>query len=715
MKENKFPNTKQELPNRQSNKPKLIIKKSPDYKGLQGFSCNLSSEFLQNHPLYSFPLLSHSDLDPTHNPSSFIYLTSSDITPLLGKYHTKSPFQLNKNGEFSLFDSLNQGGLKNSFNLTSFYSQFCSQNSYFHSTTKDQIADSTNLESSGISCHSIIDKQSISESQKALIMNLHRKFACDQADDKHFQSISMKSDISSEESDDNSLELTPEKARNELRVSGSIIEIRKSEDNVLSSMNLELSMMEWDNKRRDIQFRAWENSSKNASLLAESEELDSFMMFQSKDALNTARALETLVSVDAPPEEEGRIRMSVANRLFLNGHTASKQRLCSEHVERIQQIPPKVLFDSQTLYMETTRNYPYGVSPLLRKLVLFEENRIVLAENKQSLVVYSCPAGGFLSTPLLKYCSPPNKSFAFVPQDCHPLIDLISIPILKQLQNTPIKYLSCGYEHIVALSLQGKIYTWGLGSSGCLGHGNLKNLIIPELINSVFHETFSMIDCGGYHTLAITESGQVYSWGRNDVFQCGIDNKILTKDQIGYTALKPMLITSLSGKEISGIACGEAHSLFLSNNGEVFSCGWADEGQITIENTGESVEKVKIDEKIVRVKCGSIFSAALGENGRVYVWGNGEHGELGLGMDIKQAGLPMVVKGIQNDFVIDIVCGESHTIAMSYNKIFGWGKGIVESFEDYEKYPPGSDIICYAPVLLKEVNSLEKISVGKFM
>jgi hypothetical protein len=52
---------------------------------------------------------------------------------------------------------------------------------------------------------------------------------------------------------------------------------------------------------------------------------------------------------------------------------------------------------------------------------------------------------------------------------------------------------------------------------------------------------------------------------------------------------------------------------------------------------------------------------------------------------------------------------------MSYNKIFGWGKGIVESFEDCEKYPPGSDIICYAPVLLKEVNSLEKISVGKFM
>ena len=53
------------------------------------------------------------------------------------------------------------------------------------------------------------------------------------------------------------------------------------------------------------------------------------------------------------------------------------------------------------------------------------------------------------------------------------------------------------------------------------------------------------------------------------------------------------------------------------------------------------------------------------------MWGNGEHGELGLGLNNKTAKTPALVNGIINEYIIDICCGESHTLVMSSEKVFG--------------------------------------------
>ena len=288
---------------------------------------------------------------------------------------------------------------------------------------------------------------------------------------------------------------------------------------------------------------------------------------------------------------------------------------------------------------------------------------------------------------------------------------MLSTPILKHLINIPLKYISCGYEHIVGLSLDGKIYSWGLGISGCLGHNNLKNYLNPSIIEHIKNKSFEFIECGGYHTMAISDIGEVYSWGRNDVNQCAVNSHKLYKDSIGFVALRPFKVKNLRNKKIIGLACGEAHSLFITDHGHVLSCGWGDEGQLGVVNYSESINCVNIPERVVKVKCGGIFSAALSENGRVYVWGNGEHGELGLGLNNKTAKTPALVNGIINEYIIDICCGESHTLVMSSEKVFGWGKGIVENFFDNKNYPVGSDIVCYAPLEIKEVSCLFKVLV----
>ena len=690
----------------------LMIDKSFQYHGLLGFSSNHSLDFLPANSLYNFPILSSTESSKSLPISSFTMVTNLDILSMLSKHQKNSLFQLisaqNTDASIHL-----QEVPKNSINLCSFYSNLCSRSSKVLEISHEPIADSTHLDSFSDSFPNEISRAELSESQKQGIKSLHQNFLNNLEDEKHFQSISPRDTLSpfnSASREDSEVELTPPSVRHPSFISNSSISLQQSEEVVLESLNLELSMLEWDNKRKHIKAHAVLNTSNTGVLIGESQELDSKFLFQSREALISARAG---VSIESPPEDEGSIRMSFAQRLFLNGSTASKHRLCNEHTYKLQQVPPKVLLDSQTIYnLETERNFPYRVSPLVRKLVVYEETRPVLAENRHCQILYSCPVGGFLSAPSLSYCSEPLQSFTTISNSEHPLLCMISRPILKNIMDIPIKYISCGYEHIAALSLNGRIYTWGIGSSGCLGHNNLQNCMAPEIIGYIAKKEFAMVECGGYHTVAISEGGEVWSWGRNDVFQCGVKSKKLYNDQIGSVALRPFRVKALREK-VKSAACGEAHSLFMTVSGEVIGCGWGEEGQLSSSWRSNEFNRIGIPEKAVKIRCGGVFSIALSENGRVYAWGNGAHGELGMGMSAKYAGDPSLITNLAKEFIVDVCCGESQVLAMTRDKVYGWGKGIVHHFEEADKYPTGSAIICCAPVQLRELNCLQKVLIPK--
>lgn len=667
--------------------PGVIIEKAGNYKGLTGSQAPLSSDLMQNHPLYGFPLLI-SQTTQTNLLKNYIKVYTSSLTSTFEKYQKKSPF--NSQAPDS---SINP---KASSNLHSFYSHLYSNPSTQHKLT---LAESTNLESSQ-SLISSISKQELTDSQKNQIQSLYRQFASKESNKKCLQSISSNSSYSEE---------FPDSDQENFIVEESSISLVKS-NTVITSLNLELSMMEWDDKRKKLREQANLNTSKNVYLICESEDFGSEFMFQSKIALDTARALEQSVNPESPPEEEGCIRSSCTNRLFLNGHTASKYRLLDTN-KQFMQIPPKVLQDSIVFDQETTRTFSCAQSPLLRKFVVFEENRNILSESSSCLLISSCPVVGYLATPNVQYSNMP-KAKGYVSLEELPITDMISVPILKTLQEIQVKLISCGYEHIVALSINNKLYSWGIGASGCLGHNNTQNYHLPEVINNVFHENFTSIDCGGYHTLALSETGQVWAWGRNDVGQCGIDSEKISQDETGCVALFPMKVKNLQSKVVQ-VACGEAHSLFLDVDGTVFCAGWNDESQLGTINELKPLSQADLKEKVVKIRAGSIFSVALTDSRKVFVWGNGEHGELGLGNSVKKAQRPTFLKDLAGECVIDIVCGESHTIVLTIDKVYAWGKGIVDDFQDQEKYPKGSDIICYAPVPVSEVNTLQSVLIGK--
>lgn len=104
------------------------------------------------------------------------------------------------------------------------------------------------------------------------------------------------------------------------------------------------------------------------------------------------------------------------------------------------------------------------------------------------------------------------------------------------------------------------------------------------------------------------------------------------------------------------MACGCAHTLFLTHDGDVFACGRAYEGALGIKGLDlEYYEKLKnvtvplsirqfdtqLDGlhkkvKIVRIAAGMRHSVCLDEQGCVWVSGSNLHGQLGIPrLDVK--------------------------------------------------------------------------------
>lgn len=58
------------------------------------------------------------------------------------------------------------------------------------------------------------------------------------------------------------------------------------------------------------------------------------------------------------------------------------------------------------------------------------------------------------------------------------------------------------------------MYSWGQGEGGLLGHGDTKSHAEPKLIQSLKNHDITSITCGSLHTVALTKSGHVFSWGK---------------------------------------------------------------------------------------------------------------------------------------------------------------------------------------------------------
>ena len=63
--------------------------------------------------------------------------------------------------------------------------------------------------------------------------------------------------------------------------------------------------------------------------------------------------------------------------------------------------------------------------------------------------------------------------------------DKAEIDFVVGLDGVEIDQVACGFNHTVALSKQGEVYTWGQGKQGALGHGDFEQQNVPKKVESL--------------------------------------------------------------------------------------------------------------------------------------------------------------------------------------------------------------------------------------
>ena len=131
--------------------------------------------------------------------------------------------------------------------------------------------------------------------------------------------------------------------------------------------------------------------------------------------------------------------------------------------------------------------------------------------------------------------------------------------------------VSCGYEHTAVRTTDGAVCTFGRGEEGRLGHGDQQNKTSPALVVALEGKHITQVQCGGRHTMALTSSGYVFTWGFAGNGALG-HGDILPLSQFSMsflvdTSLRclsiPCLVDGLREHNVVQISSGEDHCAVL--------------------------------------------------------------------------------------------------------------------------------------------------------
>lgn len=250
----------------------------------------------------------------------------------------------------------------------------------------------------------------------------------------------------------------------------------------------------------------------------------------------------------------------------------------------------------------------------------------------------------------------------------------VKVPtVLPALQAVRIVGVAAHSEHNLALSEAGRVYSWGSGGYGALGHGDGKNQHAPKLIEALQAERVVRVAAGSCQSLAVTQAGHVFEWGASALFP--------------VRALLPTLVALPA--VIAEVSAGNSSCSFaLSEEGRIYSwgrwssvtvgdkCGVLGHGDDEDQLEPKLIEALKT-EKMVRISCYAGHCLALSEAGHVYSWGDGDDGMLGHGDDEGLYGyIPKLIEALQAVKVVGVSVGDTHSIAVTEGgEVYSWGHG----------------------------------------
>ena len=222
-------------------------------------------------------------------------------------------------------------------------------------------------------------------------------------------------------------------------------------------------------------------------------------------------------------------------------------------------------------------------------------------------------------------------------------------------RGTLFKAVACGDYHSLGLTTEGKVYSWGVGFVGQRGVSLVEGSDpAPALVN-IADSTVTSIAAGYTTSACVTSDGKLYTWGGGSCGKLGHGTSDGAEDGLFEDESVPrQVLGTLLSRKVIVVACGDFHTLAVvasatgrRRSEELYAWGDNSFGQLGTGDFKGRAEPTKVIleqgdnyTKLVSVSAGSAHSAAIFDfkifGPIVHVWGAGNMGQLGLRRFLKK-------------------------------------------------------------------------------
>ena len=278
--------------------------------------------------------------------------------------------------------------------------------------------------------------------------------------------------------------------------------------------------------------------------------------------------------------------------------------------------------------------------------------------------------------------------------------------------------ISLGYKFSVALKQDGTVWSWGQNNDGELGLGNTTEYDEPQQITDIT-EKITDVKTGYYHSIALTEKGEVYTWGYNGYGQLG--------NGTSENSTTPVKVTGL--KNVAKIDAYKYMTIVSTQNGEVYVWGRGYgktpvklnfsrkiidvAGNIVLAENRKAynlTETASYGKDLIKISAGESHYLGLTSDGEVYAWGGNGYGQLGDGTNTSTYTEPTKVVTPDGKSkiskIVDISAGNMYSIITDKD-------GKVYTFGNYGDYRTANTVHSNKPVEIQDLYKTELVAASE--
>ncbi|XP_048829798.1 serine/threonine-protein kinase Nek9 [Brienomyrus brachyistius] len=258
---------------------------------------------------------------------------------------------------------------------------------------------------------------------------------------------------------------------------------------------------------------------------------------------------------------------------------------------------------------------------------------------------------------------------------------------VERLQGKAIRQVACGADFTACVTDEDQMYMFGSNYYGCIGVSGMAGVEVlePVLLNFFLERPVRQVSCGDNHVVVLTQDCEVFSWGCGEHGRLGLDSE----DDFSM----PVQVDVPKGANITSVHCGVDGTFFLTEPGKVLACGNNEVNKLGLNqgisgimnHSGEVYQGVPYTTSLTLVKQlarfkirsiapGKTHTAAIDERGRLLTFGCNKYGQLGVRDFKKHTGVNLLLGPFGGKVITKVSCGDGFTIAATEdNQIFAWG------------------------------------------